>query len=787
MKKIILGFAVIFTLILQSSGIELSERAVAAIVYSGSIDAADLNRLVQQLRYDLNIPSSRATYSFDTIAVSGYYRLATNVSNQITISASNVTLDMNGCTVSDGTNGIVINSGLSNVTIKNGTVTGATSDGIVINGGCSDITFDTVTVKNAVRGFNFSNVTNSVMRNCDMISNTTGVQITGGRNIVLENCTAQANKNAGYDLISSTTCALFGCKALSTGQSNTTLFNNLVTGFVSSNGNGNIFERCIANSTQALTTTDSSSLVAGFALRGSEMCSSIINCEASEGMTSPNGFTVPYGILLEGSLSSISSVTGWQVDGRTNNNIEALDWSPDGQYLAVAGVIGTTSGNDLWVYSFDRITGLLTAVTSVAVDQAVSGIVIEAVNWSPDGQYLAIGLSNGVVARNDVWVYSFNKTAGTLAVVTSVAVDVSTISNVIRSVNWSFDGKYLAVYGDINGSTGNDLWVYRFNKTLQSLTVVTSSSVANGLGRSAVWSPDGLYLAVGGAVSAGANDLWIFSFNRSSGSLSTVTSVAVDGATNVTVFSIDWSPDGNYLAIGTRASGTTGNDLWIYRFNRSAGSLTAVTSLAVSGSTTADVQSVNWSADGNYLAVGGVVNTSTGADFWIYRFNRSLGSLTAVASASIGGSNNSDIRTVKWSPDGQYVALGGEVVGTSEDLWIYTGIQFPTKNVIMNNTTYCNSGAQFPNGVGISGSSIANMIIQNSSFNNPIYQSANRPIVYSDYQFVCNVFNQLFGDTPTLLQNLNVDYNIPVQNRIDLPAELQRLELLAFSLFDNLL
>ena len=63
-----------------------------------------------------------AIYSFSTIDTPGFYRLAANVSNQITISASNVTLDMNGHTVSDGTNGIVINGNLNNVTIKNGAI-----------------------------------------------------------------------------------------------------------------------------------------------------------------------------------------------------------------------------------------------------------------------------------------------------------------------------------------------------------------------------------------------------------------------------------------------------------------------------------------------------------------------------------------------------------------------------------------------------------------------------------------------------------------------------------------
>ena len=105
----------------------------------------------------------------------------------------------------------------------------------------------------------------------------------------------------------------------------------------------------------------------------------------------------------------------------------------------------------------------------------------------------------------------------------------------------------------------------------------------------------------------------------------------------------------------------------------------------------------------------------------------------------------------------------------------------------MNNTAYCNSGGQFPSGVGISGSSISNMIIQNSAFNNPVFNQTNKPVVYSDYQFVTNVFNQLFGDAPTLLQNISVDYNVPIQQGFDLPRQLDRVLYLAQSLVDSLI
>ena len=106
--------------------------------------------------------------------------------------------------------------------------------------------------------------------------------------------------------------------------------------FVSANGNGNIFERCIANSTQALSTTDSNSLIAGFALRGSEGCTKIIDSESANSQTNVNGFTVPYGILLEGTLDSVQSITGALGSG---GGVGLLGWAG----LSMIGVFTVTA------------------------------------------------------------------------------------------------------------------------------------------------------------------------------------------------------------------------------------------------------------------------------------------------------------------------------------------------------------------------------------------------------------------------------------------------------------
>ena len=75
-------------------------------------------------------------------------------------------------------------------------------------------------------------------------------------------------------------------------------------------------------------------------------------------------------------------------------------------------------------------------------------------------------------------------------------------------------------------------------------------------------------------------------------------------------------------------------------------------------------------------------------------------------------------------------------------------------------------------GVGISGSSIGNMIIGNTAYDNPPVSS--NFFVPSNYYFVTNVFNQLFGQAPTLLQNISLNGNTPTLEPINTGLILQQ-------------
>lgn len=717
------------------------------------------------------------TYPFTTIDMPGFYKLASNVTNEITISASDVTLDMNGGTVSGGANGIVIASGLNNVTIKNGSITSVTTDGIQVGAGCTDIILKDIIVSQALVGINCEQVSNALIRNCDSNQSTTGIQLDMCRNVVLQNCTTNANTHAGFDLLSSTTCSLLECQAIATGDGNSDVDSATVFGFVTANGNGNLFERCIANATLALSVTDSSSLVAGFALRGNEGCTKIINSEGCNTETNVDGFTVPYGILLEGTLDQIETITGlFEQTLSPAPDVQSTNWSPDGKYLLLGGDTLNMANAHLLVAQYDYVAQTVYMVTSISLDSASSAFVSKAV-WSPDGNYIAATLYSATSSNNVVYILEFDRTSHTLEIIGSVLPQAAT--EFPLDITWSPNQQYVAV--GFNTSATNIFQVFSVDVTTGRLESIAGELVTTGQVESVDWSPDGKYIVISGNNIPGGtgNTLQVFSFDAATNTLTPKDGIFGPSAF---VLSVEWSPNGKYIAVaGEALTEGTGNPLQILSYDRSTDLLSTVTGHFNTDEITTEAR---WSPDGRYLCVGGVQLPE--GIFQILRFDASSPSLTTID--GIVSADEIDTDHMAWTPDGQYISFtSGALVEFTDIVNIVTAIQFPQNNVISGNTVYCNSGGQCPSGVGISAPSITNLVIGNSAFNNPIPRGANEPIVASNYQFVTNVFDQLFGEYPAFTQNiatqaLNPQFPVP-----DVPARIKRTELLLESLIDNLL
>ena len=373
----------------------------------------------------------------------------------------------------------------------------------------------------------------------------------------------------------------------------------------------------------------------------------------------------------------------------------------------------------------------------------------------------------------------------------------------VQSVNWSPDGQFVAtaitqVVSIFPRMVNGQLEIFEFNKITELLTSVAVVSLISGSPTitelQVDWSPDGQYVAVGGAGItggySGGNQFQIFEFDRSDNSLTPVAGMLSNS--NDVVNSVNWSPDGHYVAIGgnTITDGYPGgNQFQIFEFDRSNNHLTPVAGILSNSNDF--VHSVNWSPDGRYIAIGGndVVENS-GDQFQIFTFDRSNNSLTSV-SGSLSDSADDFVNSVDWSPDGQYVVIGGSSIteNSGNQFQIFTGIQFPSQNVITDNTVYCNGhdvSATFTGatGVGISGTSICNMIIGNTAYNNP--PTTSNFFVPSNYQFVTNVFNQAFGQGPTALQNISLNACDPIVAPLDVGLLILQEQVLMRSVIDIL-
>jgi WD40 repeat protein len=308
--------------------------------------------------------------------------------------------------------------------------------------------------------------------------------------------------------------------------------------------------------------------------------------------------------------------------------VYSVNWSPDGNFLAVGGS-SPTSGKELQIY---RLTG--SSLSSVV--QIDYGEAIYSVNWSPDGRFLAIGGGNPT-GGNEVRVYSF--TGSSLSLVAQIYYG-STIFDAIYSVNWSPDGHFLAIGGRKIGSY-YEVQIYRFTGSSFSFVTQINYSSTYRWWFSVDWSPDGRFLAIGRGYLEGGEQyaVQIYSFNGTS--LSLVDQVDY----GFTICSVNWSPDGRFLAVG--GNDPMGSDgIKIYRFAGSSLSLAAHTNYG------SFLYSVNWSSDGRYLAVGGAFQAS-GNEVQVYSFN-------GYALSSVAQSNYGDyVFSVNWSPDGRYLAIGG--------------------------------------------------------------------------------------------------------------------------------
>ncbi|MBY0352870.1 hypothetical protein K2W90_00720 [Candidatus Babeliales bacterium] len=357
--------------------------------------------------------------------------------------------------------------------------------------------------------------------------------------------------------------------------------------------------------------------------------------------------------------------------------VDTVDWSPNGRYLAVGGV-GPTNTLEFQIYRFDG-----SALTYVTGDNwAGGGAEVYCVRWHPNGRLIAVSGD----ATNDVRIYTFDGTNLT----TLRVIDV-TATGRVPCVAWNPAGNILAL-GVRNDTALNELRLYAFNGgSLSLLQSQDWGAAAGSFVNDIAWHPGGGHFFAVGSQQVDLAEQRLYSFNGAS-----FTELASLDFGNSGV-STEFSPDGSYIALTQVNAAATAYILHIHRFNGT--SFTSLVTINNGGSFVA-----RWSPDGMHLIAGGTTSAG-GTEIKLYRFTRPS-TLTVVAGYDYGTAVNG----VAWSKDGKYVAIGGNgPSGGHDEIEVYsvayrfdTSTQPLSNGIVLGNAA---SGATFDLDTAIFGGS----------------------------------------------------------------------------------
>ena len=344
------------------------------------------------------IPGGTAVY---TISNEGSYYLGGNLTissgNAITVAANNVTIDLQGFELigTGGSAGVLINPGISNVTVRNGTIRNFTSRAIDGQGNPNMRVEKVRALNNANYGI-FVDVNGAVI-DCLAQSNA-GPGIAGADNCVIHNCQSIGNtganshgisvgiaaqisgcvvrNNAGSGIVTGTGCTLTDCVASNNTSSginvgerctilNSTANENGINGSTTAGSHGiNAASRCSISNCSGNNNTGSGLFVSLAGTTGATVHNSIFSSNTLDGIQVPTGSTVTAcsaafnggnGIFIFGGSSTVANCTA------TDNTINGI--RVQGGSSTVIGNncnsngFGAGSGAGIFSAGSDRIEG----------------------------------------------------------------------------------------------------------------------------------------------------------------------------------------------------------------------------------------------------------------------------------------------------------------------------------------------------------------------------------------------------------------------------------------------
>jgi hypothetical protein len=328
--------------------------------------------------------------------------------------------------------------------------------------------------------------------------------------------------------------------------------------------------------------------------------------------------------------------------------------------------------SQIWYQAAPKLVGKRPSGT---IPQAEQG---SALSLSPDGNQLAIGGPQSNSGVGATWI--FNQAVDKWDQ-QDVLIGGDNLAKKLQgsSVSLLPDGT-IAVGAPADENNNGAVWVFtKSGSTYQKMKLVITGPGTKGaqFGTSVAFSQDGTTLAIGapqfvsGDIKTGAT----FIFEKSVADW--IQQAAIVGRSNTTQgqgTSVDLSEDGNTLAVGAPLAGHTNGATYI--FTRSGTKWSQQAKLVATGPASKQGTSVSLSGNGNVLAIGGPENLNGTGSTWI--FTRT-GSTWSEVTRLIGKDSDQSIphskqgTSVDLSADGNIVAIGGPADNKNAGAtWIFT-------------------------------------------------------------------------------------------------------------------
>jgi len=322
----------------------------------------------------------------------------------------------------------------------------------------------------------------------------------------------------------------------------------------------------------------------------------------------------------------------------SEGNVYVTGWSyGDGTSCDYATVKYDSSGNELWVARYDGPANSHDYVYAIALD-ASDNVYVTGFSYG-DGtgeDYATVKYDS---SGNELWVARYDGPANDLDYANAIAVDAS--GNVYVTGHSPGDGTscdYATVKYD---SSGNELWVARYDGPANDLDSANAIAIdASGnvyvTGYSYNYATDGDYATV--KYDSSGNELWVARYDGPANDRDSGFAIALDASGNVYVTGISYG-DGTSQDYATVKYDSSGNELWVARYNGPANGWDYVKEIAVEAS--GNVYVTGYSpGDGTGCDYATVKYDSFGNELWVARYNGPANRYDYAAAIAVDASGN---------------------------------------------------------------------------------------------------------------------------------------------------